>query len=171
MKTQSQECCPKFDVEKWDKKTLYWENKLFLKETIPAFFHIPFPPMIGKKVMKMHAIAQKSEATIQNKSETLILFRDPTAFKSEIFYSVTKEVEGANNSAISGSFVTGVFDGPYNGIPKYIKEMEKYLNERDQVSMDYYVHYAYCPKCAKETGHNYMILFALVKDSDQTSKI
>ena len=92
----------------------------------------------------------------------LILFRDPSAFKSEIYYSVTKEVDGANNTVISGSFVTGVFDGPYNNIPRYIKEMEKYLKEREQIAKDYYVHYAYCPKCAKETGHNYMILFALV---------
>jgi hypothetical protein len=162
METQTQECCPKFQVEKWDKKTFNWENKLFLKETISTFFHIPFPPMIGKKVMKMHHQAQSSDATIPDKSEALILFRDPTAFKSEIYYSVTREVDGANNTPISGSFIAGVFDGPYNSVPGFIKEMDKYLNERQLTAKDYYVHYAYCPKCAKETGHNYMILFAQI---------
>ncbi len=162
MKAQNQECCPKFEVEKWDKKTFDWENKLFLIESISTFFHIPFPPTIGKKVMKMHSLAQKAEATIQDKSEALILFRDPSAFKSEIYYAVTKAVEGANNTTISGSFVTGVFDGPYNNIPKYIKEMGDYLKEKNQIARDYYVHYAYCPKCAKENGHNYMILFARI---------
>ncbi len=162
METQNQECCPEFKVEKWDKKIFNWENKLFLKETSSTFFHIPFPPSIGRKVMKMHGLAQKSGATIPDRSEALILFRDPSAFKSEIYYSVTKAVEGAINSMISGSFVAGVFDGPYNSIPGYIKEMEKYLKENDKIAKDYYVHYAYCPKCAKESGHNYMILFALV---------
>ena len=162
MKTQDQECCPEFNVEKWDKKTVKWENKLFLLESMPTLFHIPFPPMIGKKVMKMHTLAQNAESTIPDKSEALILFRDPSAFRSEIYYAVTREVVGANNTTISGSFVAGVFDGPYNSIPRYIKEMEKALEARGQAAKDYYVHYAYCPECAKKTGHNYMILFALV---------
>ncbi|MDX9929344.1 MAG: hypothetical protein RBS37_05765 [Bacteroidales bacterium] len=162
MKDQDQECCPIFEVERWDKKTFRWENKLFLKETISTFLHIPFPPMIGKKVMKMHVMAEKAEATIPDKSEALILFRDTSAFKSEIYYAVTKNVDGANNTMISGSFVARVFDGPYNSIPRYIKEMEEYLREGNQEAKDYYVHYAYCPACAKKTGHNYMILFALV---------
>ena len=112
--------------------------------------------------MKMHSLAQKSGATIPDKSEALILFRDPSAFKSEIYYAVTSEVQGANNTTVSGSFVAGVFDGPYSNAPKYIKEMEAYLKEKNQTARDYYVHWAYCSKCAKESGHNYMILFALV---------
>jgi hypothetical protein len=162
METHNPECCPVFDVEKWDKKTINWENKLFLIETIRTFFHIPFPPSIGKKVMKMHSLAQNTGAAIPDKTEALILFRDPTAFKSEIYYAVTKEVEGANNTTISGTFVARVFDGPYNSIPGFIKEMDKYLKENNLTASDYYVHYAFCPKCAKERGHNYMILFARV---------
>jgi len=162
MENQLKECCPEFNPEKWDKKTLQWENKLFIMETISTFFHIPFPPSIGKKVTKMHFLAEKSGATIPDKTEALILFRDPTAFKSEIYYSVTREIDGANNTSISGKFVTGVFDGPYNSVPRFLKEMEKILKEQGKVAIDYYVHYAYCPKCAKESGHNYMILFALV---------
>src|SRR5690554_1666661 len=102
--------------------------------------------MIGKKIMKMHLLAEKADATILDKTDALVLFRDPSAFKSEIYYSVTKEVDGANNTFISGSFVAGVFDGPYNNIPRYIKEMEKYLEVKNQIAKDYYVHYAYCPK-------------------------
>jgi hypothetical protein len=162
MDPQPTECCPVFEVEKWDKKTINWENKFFLIETISTFFHIPFPPSIGKKVMKMHSLAQATGAAIPDKTEALILFRDPTAFRSEIYYAVTKEVEGANNTTISGTFVARVFDGPYNSIPGFIKEMDKYLRENNLTAVDYYVHYAFCPKCAKERGHNYMILFALV---------
>ena len=127
-----------------------------------TLFHIPFPPVIGKKVTKMHTLAQNAEAAIPDRSEALILFRDPSAFKSEIYYAVTKEVAGANNTAVSGSFAARVFDGPYNSIPRFIKEMNDYLNEKGQSAKDYYVHYAYCPECAKANGHNYMILFAMV---------
>jgi len=38
MEEQNQECCPKFEVQKWDKKTFIWENKRFIKETMSTFF-------------------------------------------------------------------------------------------------------------------------------------
>jgi hypothetical protein len=160
MKNPNQECCPEFDVEKWDKKTFTWDQKLFIKESMPAFFHMPFPPMIGKKMKKMCALAERAEADIPDIKDALVLFHDPSAFRSEIYYSVTREVTGANNTNISGNFAARVFDGPYKAIPKYIKEMESYLADKGQKALDYYVHYAYCPDCSKKSGHNYMILFA-----------
>ncbi len=162
MENQDQECCPKFDVQKWDKKTFNWKDKLFIKETIPTLFHIPFPPTIGKKITKMHEMAVKAEATIPDKTDALIMFRDPSAFKSEIYYAVTKKLDGANNTKLSGTFEAGVFDGPYNAVPQFLKQMNLYLKEKGQTAKDYFVHYAFCPKCAKEKGHNYMILFAQV---------
>jgi hypothetical protein len=162
MKEAVEECCPEFKVDKWDGKTFDWDRKLFLKETISTLFHIPFPPSIGKKVMKMHTLAEKQDASIPEKTDALILFRDPSAFKSEIYYAVTKKVNGANNDAISGSFEARVFDGPFNSVPVHIKEMNLYLAEKGKAAKDYYIHYAYCPKCSKKFGHNYMILFARV---------
>lgn len=162
MKNQDQECCPKFEPGKWDAKTMTWDKKPFIKESIPTFFHTPFPPMIWRKMKKMSALADKADANIPDLSEALILFRDPSPFKSEIYYSVTREVAGANNTSLSGSFSAGVFDGPYNSIPRYIKEMEARLTGENKKAKDYYIHYAYCPKCAKKFGHNYMVLFAEV---------
>jgi hypothetical protein len=162
MENKDQECCPVFDVEKWDKKTFNWENKLFILESMPTLFHIPFPPIIGKKVTRLHQLAEKAGTTIPDKTDALILFRDPSAFRSEIYYAVTKETDGANNSNLSGTFAARVFDGPYNSVPKFMKEMDEYLAGKGSKAKDYYVHYAYCPKCAKERGHNYMILFARV---------
>jgi hypothetical protein len=71
-------------------------------------------------------------------------------FKSEIYYAVTGDVEGANNTTLTGTFSAGVFDGPYNSIPRYIKEMEKRLASENKKAKDYYIHYAYCPKMCKE---------------------
>lgn len=158
-----EECCPRFNPKKWDGKTNVWKNKQFIKESLPTFFHIPFPPMIGKKITKMWSLANKSKKIEANKDNILILFRDPSAFKSEIYLSVTGPVKGADNSKLSGTFVSKVFAGPYNAIPKFIKQMSEYLSKKGKAALDYYVHYAYCPKCAKKYGNNYMILFAKVK--------
>jgi len=162
MNTQNNECCPKFNPEKWDRQILNWESKPFIKESLPTFFHIPFPPMIGSKITKMMKAAEAVHAVPQDKTDALILFHDPSAFKSELFLSVTGNVPEADNVSISGTFMSRVFDGPYNDIPKFIKQMDGYLAEAGKKAKDYYVHYAYCPKCQKKFGHNYVVLFAQV---------
>jgi hypothetical protein len=34
-------CCPRFDPKPWDKKQVTWKDKLFLKDHVRSFFHIP----------------------------------------------------------------------------------------------------------------------------------
>lgn len=155
-------CCPKLNIKKWDGKTHTWKNKLFLKESIPTLFHTPFPPMIGRKITKMWKEAEKQNANITKKDEVLILFSDPSPFKSNIYLSVIKKVDGANNTSLSGSFISKVYDGPYNNIPKFIKQINRYLGKIGKSAKDYYVHYAYCPKCAAKFKKNHIILFAQV---------
>jgi len=158
----SQECCPKFEPAKWDGKTFVWENKPFIKETLPTFFHLPFPPTIGKKITKLCDASQRAQTMGDDPAEVLILFRDPSAFKSEIYLSVTGPVPEVENVNLSGTFIAKVFAGGYNAVPKFIKEMNVYLAAQGKTAKDYYIHYAYCPKCAKKYGNNYMILFARV---------
>ena len=162
MTKENQVCCPEFNVEKWDKKAYSWDKSPFIMESVPAFFHIPFTPMIGKRMTKMMALAEKEEANIPDLTDALVLFHDPSPFKSEIYYSVTKEVAGANNTSISGEFVSRVYEGPYNSVPKHMKAMNRWLNDQGLEARQYFVHYAYCPGCAKKYGKNYMILFAQV---------
>lgn len=93
---------------------------------------------------------------------TLLLFRDPSAFRSEIYLSVAGNVPNAENITISGNFISKVYSGPYGAVPKFMKEMNKYLESQNKKALDYYIHYAYCPKCAEKYGDNYMIIFAKV---------
>ncbi len=162
MNSDNKECCPKFNPEKWDQKTYNWDNKPFIKETVRTFFHIPFPPTIGKKITKMWKMAEETKKAETNKEDMLCLFRDPSAFKSEIYLSVTGPVPNADNVTISGMFIGKVFSGSYNAIPKFMKQMNEYLAAKGKKAKDYYIHYAYCPKCAKKYGDNYMILFAQI---------
>lgn len=154
------ECCPIFNVEKWDEKTFHWENKHFIKESVPAFFHFPFFPMIGKKVTKLMKLAEKTNKLEANKEDILLLFFDPTPFKSEMYLAVTDNVAGASNSTLTGTFKSKVFDGENKEIRKFFKEMDAYLSKKGEKAKNYYIHYAYCPKCSKEAGHNYMVMFA-----------
>ncbi|MDD4358922.1 MAG: hypothetical protein PHY30_03860 [Candidatus Pacebacteria bacterium] len=90
----------------------------------------------------------------------MCLVYDPSAWKSEYYISVNKEVLGVENVRLSGTFLTKVFDGPYNDVPKWIKGMDEYLKNKGKQAKKYYFYYTTCPKCAKIYGHNYVVAFA-----------
>jgi hypothetical protein len=162
MDAENKICCPEFDPSIWDKKEFTWDKKLFIMETLPQFFHLPFPWMIGKMITRMWAQIDKANARPEAKDYMWLAY-NPSSWKSENYISVTKEVPGANNVTLSGAFLTMVFDGPYNFIPKYIKEMDKYVAEKNKKLKKYYFYYTTCPKCAKKYGHNYIVIFAQVE--------
>lgn len=164
MELVKEDCCPTFHPEKWEEKTFNWDRKKFIKASVPTLFHIPLPPMIGKKVTKMMKLAEEAQKLSKDKEDILLLFMDPNAFKTEMHLSVIDTVSDAENTTLSGTFISKVFVGPFNAVPKFMKQMDSYLSKSGEKAKNYYVHYAYCPKCAKEKGHNYMVLFAKVKE-------
>ncbi|OGC12291.1 hypothetical protein A3K48_07555 [candidate division WOR-1 bacterium RIFOXYA12_FULL_52_29] len=155
------ECCPKFDPQPWDEKTHVWKNKPFIRETIPQIFHMPLPWMFGGAVTKMWNLAQKSGAAPAMKDFILMSY-DPSPWRSVLYMTVTKEVPGADNVTLSGTYISKVFDGPYNAVPKWIKEFDKYLSGKGKKAQQYYFYFSYCPKCSKKYGHNFCVAFARV---------
>jgi hypothetical protein len=154
------ECCPVFDTSPWDGKTHVWENKLFLKDEIRQIMHVPVH--MSEHVSRMFKQIEEANAAPDTK-DFLMLAYDPSPWKSELFMTVTKDIPGANMTTLSGTFFSKVFDGPYNHVPKWIKETDAMLEAQNQKALKYYFHYAYCPKCAKKYGHNYCVAFAQVK--------
>jgi hypothetical protein len=157
----NQECCPVFDPEPWDNKTHNWADKLFIKDYLPQLFHMPLPSMMGKVIGRMWKKAEDAKAAPEKK-DYLMLSYDPSPWKSELYMNVTKEVPGTENAKLTGTFITKVFDGPYSGAPKYLKETEAYVESLGKKTKKYYFYYTTCPKCAKKYGHNYIAVFAEV---------
>ncbi len=152
-------CCPKFDPSIWDEKEFIWQDKLFIKDSIPTFFHMPLPSMVGSVMTKLWNIAKDAEAAPDIK-DFLCLVYDPSAWKSEYYISVNKEVPNVENVKLTGTFITKVFDGPYSDVPRWIKQMDAYLQANEKQAKKYYFYYTTCPKCAKIYEHNYVVLFA-----------
>ncbi len=155
------ECCPVFDPTPWDHKKHVWSNKLFLKDSVPELFHIPLPSSFSKVITRMWKKVNDAGAAPETK-DFLMLAHDPSPFKGELFLAVTKEIPDEEIVKFSGTYMSKVFDGPYNGVPKYIKEMDGYLASLKMKAKKYYFYYAYCPKCAKKYGHNFIVAFAEV---------
>ena len=159
---ESDMCCPKFNPELWDEKTHNWVDKPFIKDTVPQIFHKPFVSSMKKTIGRMWQQAQDAKADPEIK-DFLLLATDPSPWKSELYMTVTKNVPGAENIKLSGTFLSKVFDGPYNAVPKWIKEMDKFVASKGKTVKKYFIYFTTCPKCAKIYGHNYAIAFAQVE--------
>ena len=155
------ECCPEFDPKPWDHMTHEWVDKPFIKKNLPQFLHMPLPFMYARVLGKMWKSARDDGADPEIK-DFLLLAYDPSPWKSELHMSVTKEVPGAENVKLTGTFISKVFDGPFNNVPKYLNELRRYLELLEKKAKKYYFYYTTCPKCAKKYGHNYIVGFAEV---------
>jgi len=151
-------CCPPFNPEPWDEKEFVFDNKPFVKATTCNFLHMPLT--MGSMMKKTWELITDAEA--DSKDEFALLSYDPSAWKGEHYFWVTKEVPGAEMVNISGTFLTKVFEGPYRDVPKWIKEMESYVVSKGKSLQKMYFYYTTCPKCMKHYGKNYVVAFAQV---------
>ena len=156
------ECCPEFDPKPWDYMTHEWVDKSFIKKNLPQFLHMPLPFMYARVLGKMWKSARDAGAAPEIK-DFLLLAYDPSPWKSELHMSVTKEVADATNVKLSGTYLSKVFDGPYNAVPKWIKVMDKFVSGKGKKVRKYYFYFTTCPKCAKIYGKNYAVAFADVE--------
>ncbi|MFC2044330.1 hydrolase [Chloroflexota bacterium] len=155
------ECCPKFDPDLWQGKELIWKDKPFIKETVPQFMHIPLPGTFGKAVGTMWKKIEDAQAK-PDMNDFIMLSTESSPWKGEIYITTTKEVPNAENVKFTGIYLTKVFDGPYNDVPKWIKEMTPYVAAKGKSVKKWFFYYTTCPKCAKKYDHNYVVTFAEV---------
>ena len=160
--TNHAECCPKFDPALYDQKELIWKNKLFIKDSMRVIMHFPIPGSFGKIIGRMWAKIEAADARPAD-ADLVMLCTDPSPWKSEMYINATKEIPGAENVRLSGTFLTKVYDGPYGDIRKWMTDMKAHVTSSGKEMKEIYFYYTTCPKCAKKYGHNYVVGFARVE--------
>lgn len=150
-------CCDPFNPAPWQEKEINWNGKRFVKDSVTSFLHIPLN--FGKIVVKNMALIDKAQAKSQYQ---LMLTDEKSMWGSDIYIDVAKDVPGAQMATISGTFLTKVFEGPYNKAGIWAQEMKKYVENKGKKIKKLYFSYTTCPKCAKAYGKNYVILFAQI---------
>jgi len=150
-------CCEPFNPELWQDKEIVWKEKIFVKDHVTSLFHIPLN--MGKKIVKNMDLIEKAKAKLPYQ---LMLTDEKSSWGADIYIDVSKEVPGAGMATISGTFLTRVFEGPYQNAGKWAKEMEEYVRSKERELKKLYFSYTTCPKCAKAYGKNYVVLFAQI---------
>jgi len=150
-------CCPRFEPGPWDEKEVIFKDRLFIKDHVVSFFHIPLN--FGKvmvrnmeRIVKAGALADKP----------LMLVDENSLWGADVYIAVSKTIPGTEMAGISGTFLTKVFEGPYSNIRKWVQEMKAYVKSKARNMRKLYFFYTTCPKCAKFYGKNYTVLRAQV---------
>ncbi|MDD5473745.1 MAG: hypothetical protein PHU34_06310 [Candidatus Methanoperedens sp.] len=150
-------CCPRFEPVPWDEKEITWQDKLFLKDHVKSFLHIP---------LNMNKIMVKNMERIKEANalatEPLMFTDENSLWGADIYISVSKEVPGSEMERLSGTFLSKVFEGPYKNAGKWANEMKKYVLSKGKDLKNMYFFYTTCPKCAEFYGKNYVVLLAKV---------
>jgi len=150
-------CCEPFNPAPWQDREITWKDKIFVKDHITSFFHIPLN--MGKKVIHNVELIQKANAQAP---QQLMLTDEKSPWGADIYIDVSKEVPGVQMTTLSGSYLTKVFEGPYNNAGKWAQEMTEYVENKGKSLKKLYFSYTTCPKCAKAYEKNYVVLFAQI---------
>jgi len=150
-------CCKPFNPVKWQGKTIVLKDKLFVKDRVMSFFHIP---LNFSAVMKKNMdLIFKSKA---GAAEPLMMVDECSPFWSDVYIAVSKEVPGAKMTKLSGTFLSKVYEGNYNQMGKWVADIKEQVKKKGKLMKKLYYFYTTCPACAKAYGHNYTVLLAQV---------
>lgn len=150
-------CCPRFNPEPWDGKTLTWQGKRFVKDRVTSLFHIPLN--YGAVMTRVDATIRAAGARLE---EPVMLTDENSLWGADVFVEVGKDVPGAKMVTISGTFMSKVFEGPFSEVGHWVKAMKAWLKSEDKRFGKLYFYYTTCPNCAKKYGKNYVVLLAQI---------
>jgi hypothetical protein len=151
-------CCPRFKPGPWDGQELHFENKPFVKASTISLFHIPLN--MGSMFARTWKAIKDADA---ENGGFLVLSHDDSPWHGEHLFAVSQPVAGAEMVALSGDFLTKVFEGPFSNARTWGEEMKRYVARQGRTLDTLYFFYTTCPKCAKYYGKNYVVGVAKVK--------
>lgn len=147
-------CCAVPNVAEWDEKEVVLKDKHFLRMYTRSLLFMPLN--MSKVMTAVHTIAEEEGVSMPSE-EVMVLSRDLSPWRAEQLFAVTRPVEGADNVTLSGTYLTKVFEGPYQNAKKWYDSLLRYAESKGKTADRVYLFYTTCPTCAKHYGHNYTI--------------
>ena len=96
-------CCPRFDPSGWDGAEVTFQDRLFVRTTTRNIMHIP----LGMGKMFVRTLGQIEQAGAGYDDHYLTLSTDPSPWRGEHYFDVTKDVPGAEMARLAGLVSAG----------------------------------------------------------------
>ena len=152
-------CCPKFDPTPWEDKVWKWENKRFVKAKVFSLFYMPLN--FGSVITRMMKKVSDAGAKLEN---NFGLSDHTSKWNMDLYLAVDKEVPGVENTTLSGTFYTKVYEGSFKDTGKWCADYEAKAKAKGYAGVKkYFMWYTTCPKCAKKYGENYTVIVGQVE--------
>lgn len=151
-------CCPRFHPDGWDRQTLHFRDKLFIRAETRSVFHVPIN--MGRVFATTHKAIANAGAMADR--QFIVLSREISPWSAEHFFAVKHVVPGQQMVHLSGDYRTRVFEGPYGKVPEWMDDMDADMKAAGELPGNVYFFYTTCPRCAKAYGKNYVVAVAEV---------
>lgn len=149
-------CCVRMNSREWDLKQHVWKREPFFVVKHGLFFHIPINfGGIVKTAM------DQLEKTYKPEYPFMMLERELNWFTGKLMVALKKPAKGPDVEYLSGTFISKVFNGPYNRLGPAVQELAEHVRKkRGARPTEFYFWYTVCPRCAKKLGGYQTIIFA-----------
>jgi hypothetical protein len=160
----SDECCPAIDPEQWNGKTFDWSEKQFVRDRVFCLFYMPVG--FGKT---MKRVMQKLDAAKASSPDSLCLADHTSKWNMDIYLAVDRDVPDAELCSMSGRFMSRIYEGPFSDTGKWCADFADHARSDGTEIEKLFMWYTTCPKCAKQRGKNYVVIFGKVKQGATTT--
>lgn len=148
-------CCPEFDPTLWDEKIFEWSDKKFIRVSVFTFFYMPIA--FGKAMKRLDETITQANA---ENPQAMCLSDHTSIWNMDLYLAVDKEIPNAQNTTLSGTFVSKVYEGSFNETGKWQKDFTVWHSTQGHKIVKQFMWYTTCPKCAKKYGKNYVVILA-----------
>ena len=153
----AEECCPKFEPALWQERWIALDGRRFVKDRVRSFLRIPLN--FGAVMARNMAAIRAAEAEAKG---MLVLSDENSLWGADVYLEVAKDFSGAEMASIQGTFLAQAYEGPYRDISKWIADIRGRVAAKGKTLRKLLFYYTTCPKCAKQYGRNFVVLFAQV---------
>lgn len=159
METNKQEpgCCPEFHPEPWHDRFHDWNGKPFIRDHVWTFFFIPLN--FGSV---MRRIMGKVEQAGAEMPDYICLSDHTSRWNMDVYLAVNQRIENADNHTFTGRYYSRVYEGKFSETGRWTEEYKKSVAELGLTIDRWYMWYTTCPKCARKSGRNPVVILCSV---------
>jgi hypothetical protein len=154
----SEQCCPPFEPEPWQGKMHIWDRKRFVKDKV---FCLMYMPVGFGRTMKR--VMGKLDAAKAECPDWLCLSDHTSKWNMDVYLAVDREVPNIASVELSGHVFSRVYEGPFSETGQWCADFQEQARKEGLEIEKQYMWYTTCPKCARKSGKNYVVVLGKVK--------
>jgi hypothetical protein len=124
---------------------------------VRTFFYVPIN--FGAVMKRMVEKVVNAQATMP---DAICLADHVSRWRIDVYLAVDKAIPNAENTTLSGRFLSKVYEGPFKDTGKWCQDFRAYAKSQGVEVSKWYMWYSTCPKCAKKFGKNYVAIVGKV---------